>query len=91
MPLNPAALAQMIEAKFRTIPIGQFPTSTQISATPQEDGTVDPQSEVTTQDVFMDPKVAKVIAQAVAESVVTHILTAAVVIGGGTLGPGKVT
>lgn len=91
MPINPQALGAMIESKLKSIPIGNFPTKTTISMTPQEDGTIEPQSEVSSQDVFLDPGTAKVIAQAVAESVVTHLLTAAVITGGGTLGPGKIT
>jgi hypothetical protein len=81
----------MIEAKLKSIPIGTFPVKTSISMAPQDDGTVDPQAEVTSGEVFMDAGTAKVIAQAVAESVVQHLLTCAVVTGGGTLGPGKIT
>ena len=91
MPLVAPALQSMIEAKLKSIPIGNFPLKTEISMAPQEDGTVDPQASVTSGNVFMDPGTAKIIAQAVAESVVTYLLSAAVITGGGTLGPGKIT
>jgi hypothetical protein len=93
MPLtgSQAALQSMIEAKLKSLPIGNFPVKTTISMSPQEDGTVDPQSDVQSQDVFLDSATAKVIAQAVAEAVVTHLLSVAVITGGGTLGPGKIT
>ena len=41
--------------------------------------------------VVLDGKTAKVIARAVAEGICAHLLKDAVITGGGTLGPGKIT
>jgi hypothetical protein len=90
MPLVASALQAMIESKLKSIPIGNFPVKTDISMSPQEDGTLDPQANVTSGNVFMDAGTAKVIAQAVAESVVAYLLSTAVVTGFPS-GPGKIT
>lgn len=91
MPLVAPALSAMIKAKLKAVPIGSGPLSTAIASTPGPDGTSQVVATPSPGPVFMDDKLAQVIADAVAEGVVNHLLTAAVITGGGTLGPGKIT
>lgn len=86
MPLNPKALADLIEAQIKLIPIGVFPVSTQLTSTPAPDGTASVAAVPTPAPVFMDPAIAKVIATAVATAVCTHLLSASLIIGPGNMG-----
>lgn len=91
MPLNPSTLASLIEAQMSSIPIAVLPASTVITPIPKPDGTLEVQVVPAPAPVFIDPSLAKAIAQSVAKAVVAHLLAEAVVTGGGTLGPGKIT
>lgn len=91
MPINATTLAREIEAALKKSPIGTFPTKTSISSAPGGDGTAAVSSTSQSSPVYMDAKLAKVIANGVAEAVVGHLLKNAVITGGGTLGPGKIT
>lgn len=85
MPLDPAALAALIEAQFKTVPLGVMPVSTTITPTPQPDGKLSVLAVPVPGPVFVDPMLAHAIAAAVATAVVVHLTTAATVVG---VGPG---
>ena len=93
MPLIPSVMSDAIYALLTATPIGSKPVMS-VSKTPQADGTVVVNTKVTGQDpVTLDPTLARLIADAVAEGVCGQITSAAVVTGTCPVGPvaGKIS
>lgn len=91
MPIAAPALSAIIKAKLLAVPIGNGPISTAIKSTPAPDGTATVSAVPAPGPIFMDKTLAQVIADAVAEGVVTHLLTAAIVVNPPPSTPGKIT
>lgn len=79
MPLNPAALAADIKSLLVTIPMGTGVVSAAVNSAPGPNGTVNASCATTPGAMLMDSGLANTIAQAVAQAVVRHITTMALV------------
>lgn len=82
MPLNSATLSSAIKAKLIALPMGTGVISASVGGAAGKDGTMTTTMTPTVGPMKMDPGMAAVIADAVAEAVVIHLQTCAVVAGG---------
>ena len=79
MPLNPVALAADIKASLATISMGDGILSASVDGVAGEDGTMETTCTPTPGPVYMNAGMANAIAQAVANAVVKHLTTMALV------------
>lgn len=93
MPLMPTALSALIKTQLLAVPIGTAPLSTTVSQTSNPDGSTNTVCTPSMGPVFLNATLAQVIADAVANAVVAHIISAGLVVGTCSVSPvtGKLT